>query len=156
MLCLGIIYASGLTLIGLDFGLLIGVVSGLVSIVPFLGFILGLCVALIVALFQFGTWWGLLGVVAVFTIGQVAESVVLQPKLLGDKIGLHPVAVIFAVLAGGNLFGLTGVLLALPAAAVIMVLLREARDRYINSDLYNDDDQNAQEVPAIGDERESS
>lgn len=157
MLCLGIIYASGLTLIGLDFGLLIGVVSGLVSIVPFLGFILGLCVALIVALFQFGTWWGLLGVVAVFTIGQVAESVVLQPKLLGDKIGLHPVAVIFAVLAGGNLFGLTGVLLALPAAAVIMVLLREARDRYINSDLYNaDDDHNDHEMPAIGDDRESS
>lgn len=159
MLCLGIIYAGGLTLLGLDFGLLIGVVSGLVSIVPFLGFILGLCIALIVALFQFGTWWGLLGVVAVFAIGQVAESVVLQPKLLGDKIGLHPVAVIFAVLAGGNLFGLTGVLLALPAAAIIMVLLREAKDRYKRSDLYNAEDEHDhpnKEVPAIGDNRESS
>jgi len=70
-------------------------------------------------------------------LGQVAESVVLQPKLLGDKIGLHPVAVIFAVLAGGHLFGLTGVLLALPAAAVIMVLLREVKDRYKNSALYD-------------------
>ncbi|WP_249977542.1 AI-2E family transporter [Vreelandella olivaria] len=137
MLCLGIIYALGLTVMGLNFGLLIGVVSGLVSIVPFLGFIVGLGVALIVALFQFDTWWALLGVLAVFSIGQVAESVVLQPKLLGDKIGLHPVAVIFAVLAGGNLFGLTGVLLALPAAAVIMVLLREVKERYQSSTLYD-------------------
>lgn len=137
MLCLGVIYAVGLTLMGLNFGLLIGVISGLVSIVPFLGFIVGLGVALIVALFQFDTWWALLGVLAVFSIGQVAESVVLQPKLLGDKIGLHPVAVIFAVLAGGNLFGFTGVLLALPAAAVIMVLLKELKDRYQGSVLYD-------------------
>ncbi|WP_422102173.1 AI-2E family transporter [Vreelandella sp.] len=137
MLCLGIIYAVGLTLLGLNFGLLIGVLSGLVSIVPFLGFIVGLVIALVVALFQFDTWWALLGVIAVFGLGQVAESVVLQPKLLGDKIGLHPVAVIFAVLAGGHLFGLTGVLLALPAAAVIMVLLREVKDRYKNSALYD-------------------
>ncbi|WP_447556172.1 AI-2E family transporter [Vreelandella sp. EE22] len=139
MLCLGVIYAVGLTLMGLNFGLLIGVVSGLVSIVPFLGFIVGLGVALIVAFFQFDTWWGLLGVLAVFSVGQVAESVVLQPKLLGDKIGLHPVAVIFAVLAGGSLFGFTGVLLALPAAAVIMVLLREVIDRYKKSELYGED-----------------
>ncbi|MFG6667375.1 AI-2E family transporter [Halomonas sp. HNIBRBA4712] len=139
MLSLGVIYALGLTLIGLNFGLLIGVVSGLVSIVPFLGFIVGLGVALIVAFFQFESWWGLAGVLAVFSVGQVMESVVLQPKLLGDKIGLHPVAVIFAVLAGGTLFGLTGVLLALPAAAVIMVLLREAIERYKKSELYGDD-----------------
>ncbi|GEK51109.1 AI-2E family transporter [Vreelandella venusta] len=137
MLCLGIIYAAGLTLMGLNFGLLIGVVSGLVSIVPFLGFIVGLVVALIVALFQFDTWWAVLGVIAVFGIGQAAESVILQPKLLGDKIGLHPVAVIFAVLAGGDLFGLTGVLLALPVAAIIMVLLREIKDRYKGSALYD-------------------
>ncbi|CAM3979093.1 AI-2E family transporter [Vreelandella rituensis] len=137
MLCLGGIYSIGLTLMGLSFGLLIGLVAGLASIVPFLGFILGLGVALIVALFQFGTWWAVLGVVAVFSLGQVAESVVLQPKLLGDKIGLHPVAVIFAVLAGGSLFGFTGVLLALPAAAVIMVLLREINERYKHSRLYD-------------------
>lgn len=137
MLCLGIIYALGLTVMGLNFGLLIGVVSGLVSIVPFLGFIVGLGIALIVALFQFDSWWPLLGVLAVFSTGQIVESAVLQPKLLGDKIGLHPVAVIFAVLAGGNLFGLTGVLLALPAAAVIMVLLREIKDRYKGSALYD-------------------
>ncbi|MBT2772100.1 AI-2E family transporter [Halomonas sp. ISL-60] len=138
MLCLGIIYAVGLTLMGLNFGLLIGFVSGLVSIVPFLGFIVGLVIALVVALFQYATWWAVLGVILVFSIGQMAESVILQPKLLGDKIGLHPVAVIFAVLAGGNLFGLTGVLLALPVAAVILVLLKEVKVRYQDSELYDD------------------
>lgn len=138
MLCLGVIYAVGLTLMGLNFGLLIGVISGLVSIVPFLGFIVGLSSALVVALFQFDSWWALVGVLGVFSLGQVIESVVLQPKLLGDKIGLHPVAVIFAVLAGGNLFGLTGVLLALPAASVIMVLLKEVKERYQNSALYDE------------------
>lgn len=144
MLCLGIIYAVGLTLMGLNFGLLIGFVSGLVSIVPFLGFIVGLVIALIVALFQFATWWAVVGVILVFSIGQMAESVILQPKLLGDKIGLHPVAVIFAVLAGGNLFGLTGVLLALPVAAVILVLLKEVKVRYQHSELYDDKNTNKQ------------
>ncbi|MGO2055113.1 MAG: AI-2E family transporter, partial [Halomonadaceae bacterium] len=138
MLCLGIIYAVGLTLMGLNFGLLIGFISGLVSIVPFLGFIVGLVIALVVALFQYATWWAVLGVILVFSIGQMAESVILQPKLLGDKIGLHPVAVIFAVLAGGNLFGLTGVLLALPVAAVILVLLKEVKVRYQHSELYDE------------------
>ncbi|PWV82938.1 AI-2E family transporter [Halomonas sp. A11-A] len=137
MLSLGVIYGLGLTLMGVRFGVLIGLISGLASIVPFLGFIVGISIALIVAFFQFGTWLALLGVVAVFSIGQAIESTVLQPKLLGDRIGLHPVAVIFAVLAGGNLFGFTGVLLALPAAAVIMVLLRELNERYKNSTLYD-------------------
>lgn len=147
MLCLGIIYAVGLTLMGLNFGLLIGFVSGLVSIVPFLGFIVGLVIALVVALFQYATWWAVVGVILVFSIGQMAESVVLQPKLLGDKIGLHPVAVIFAVLAGGKLFGLTGVLLALPVAAVILVLLKEVKVRYQHSELY--DDKNTDDKPKI-------
>lgn len=138
MLCLGIIYAIGLTLLGVRFGLLIGLLSGLASIVPYLGVIVGISVAGVVAFFQSGEWWMLLGVAAVFGFGQVVESVVLQPKLLGDKIGLHPVAVIFAVLAGGNLFGFTGVLLALPAAAVIMVLLRELNARYKSSALYDE------------------
>ncbi|MFC2990706.1 MULTISPECIES: AI-2E family transporter [Halomonas] len=137
MLCLGGIYAIGLTLLGVSFGLLIGLLSGLASIVPYLGVIVGISVAGVVAFFQVGEWWMLLGVAAVFGFGQIVESVVLQPKLLGNKIGLHPVAVIFAVLAGGNLFGFTGVLLALPAAAVIMVLLRELNERYKNSPLYD-------------------
>jgi predicted PurR-regulated permease PerM len=147
MLCLGVIYAVGLTLMGLNFGLLIGFVSGLVSIVPFLGFIVGMAIALVVALFQYGTWWAVLGVILVFSVGQMAESVILQPKLLGDKIGLHPVAVIFAVLAGGSLFGLTGVLLALPVAAVILVLLKEVKIRYQHSELY--DDNNTDKHPSI-------
>lgn len=137
MLCLGGIYALGLSLLGLNVGLIIGVIAGLASIVPFLGFIVGISIALAVALFQIGTLWSIIGVVAVFAIGQTVESVVLQPKLLGDKIGLHPVAVIFAVLAGGELFGFMGVLLALPAAAVVMVLLRELLERYKNSTLYD-------------------
>ncbi|MCS2610169.1 AI-2E family transporter [Halomonas dongshanensis] len=147
MVALGAIYALGLTLMGLNFGLLIGFIAGLASIVPFLGFIVGICVALVVALFQYGSWLAILGVVVVFAIGQTVESVVLQPKLLGDKIGLHPVAVIFAVLAGGQLFGFVGVLLALPAAAVLMVLLRELNERYKHSALFDADYAAPQERP---------
>ncbi|GED21922.1 AI-2E family transporter [Halomonas halmophila] len=137
MLCLGVIYAIGLTLLGVRFGLLIGLLSGLASIVPYLGVIVGISVAGLVAFFQSGELWMLVGVAAVFGFGQFVESIVLQPKLLGDKIGLHPVAVIFAVLAGGQLFGFTGVLLALPVAAMVMVVLRYLHDRYKNSSLYD-------------------
>ncbi|MDN3523825.1 AI-2E family transporter [Halomonas sabkhae] len=137
MLCLGVIYAVGLTLLGVRFGLLIGLLSGLASIVPYLGVIVGISVAGLVAFFQSGELWMLVGVAAVFGFGQFVESIVLQPKLLGDKIGLHPVAVIFAVLAGGQLFGFTGVLLALPVAAMVMVVLRYLHDRYKNSSLYD-------------------
>ncbi|MDZ7853087.1 MAG: AI-2E family transporter [Halomonas sp.] len=138
MLCLGVIYAVGLTLLGVRFGLLIGMLAGLASIVPYLGVIVGISVAGVVAFFQFGDWLILLGVAGVFGLGQLVESVVLQPKLLGNKIGLHPVAVIFAVLAGGQLFGFTGVLLALPVAAVVMVVLRYLHEHYKNSTLYDD------------------
>ena len=145
MLTLGAVYAVGLTVMGLRFGLLIGMAAGLASIVPFLGFIVGISVALLVAFFQFDSWLALLGVLIVFSIGQLLESVVLQPKLLGDRIGLHPVAVIFAVLAGGSLFGFTGVLLALPAAAVIIVLLRELKERYVSSTLYDAEQQDSRD-----------
>ncbi|WP_110647211.1 AI-2E family transporter [Salinicola peritrichatus] len=137
MLSLGIIYAMGLSVLGLNFGLLIGLLAGLASIVPYLGVIVGIVTAGVVAFFQFGEWVPLLGVLVVFGIGQVVESTLLQPLLLGDKIGLHPVAVIFAVLAGGQLFGFTGILLALPVAAVIMVLLRYVYHRYRRSRLYD-------------------
>ncbi|MCA0973345.1 AI-2E family transporter [Halomonas denitrificans] len=137
MLCLGVIYAVGLTLLGVRFGLLIGLLSGLASIVPYLGVIVGITVAGVVAFFQFGDWLILLGVALVFGFGQLVESTLLQPKLLGDKIGLHPVAVIFAVLAGGQLFGFTGVLLALPVAAMVMVVLRYLHETYKNSSLYD-------------------
>lgn len=137
MLCLGVIYAIGLTLFGIRFGLLIGLLSGLASIVPYLGVIVGITVAGLVAFFQFHDPLMLLAVLGVFGFGQLVESVVLQPKLLGDKIGLHPVAVIFAVLAGGQLAGFTGVLLALPVAAVVMVVLRYLHENYKKSSLYD-------------------
>jgi len=137
MLALGIIYASGLMLVGLELGLLIGLLAGLAAIVPYMGFIIGISAAMIAGLFQFGgAPYPLLGIAAVFMVGQALEGMVLTPLLVGDRIGLHPVAVIFAILAGGEMFGFTGVLLALPVAAVIMVLLRHVHDLYKESDIY--------------------
>ena len=138
MLALGIFYGAGLALVGLSVGPLIGMIAGLLSFVPYLGFIIGFGAAVIAVLVQYGDWAHLLLVCGVFVIGQLLEGYVLVPKLVGDKIGLHPVAVIFAVLAGGYLFGFLGVLLALPAASVILVLLRYLTERYRLSELYTD------------------
>ena len=137
MLCLGTVYALGLWLVGLDFALLIGMIAGLVSFVPYLGFIVGIVLASLAAYLQFHEFMPLLGVVAVFGVGQALEGMLLTPLLVGDKIGLHPVAVIFAVLAGGQLFGFVGILLALPVAAVMMVLVRYAHEHYLRSSLYH-------------------
>ncbi len=136
MMALGGIYAIGLSLIGLKYSLLIGVVAGLASIVPYLGFVVGIAVASVTAFFQFHLGWELALVALVFGIGQAIEGMVLTPWLVGDRIGLHPVAVIFAILAGGQLFGMVGVLLALPVGAVIMVLLRHVHDNYKESEFY--------------------
>ena len=136
MLGLAIIYSTGLWLVGLDVALLIGFMAGLVSFVPYLGFIVGIVVATLAALVQFQDATHLLYVAIVFGVGQIIEGTVLTPLLVGDRIGLHPVAVIFAVLAGGQLFGFLGVLLALPVAAVLMVLVRHAHSRYKTSVLY--------------------
>lgn len=136
MLALSAIYSIGLWLAGLDLALLIGMLAGLVSFVPYLGFIIGVLAAGVAVLVQTQDWFALLPVLAVFGVAQVIESALLTPWLVGDRIGLHPVAVIFAVLAGGQLFGFVGVLLALPAAAVIAVLLRHAHARYLRSGLY--------------------
>jgi len=139
MLALSVIYSIGLMLMGLDLGLLIGLLAGLASIVPYLGAIVGIGAGLLAAFFQFGDITHIVLVVVVFGVGQTLEGTVLTPKLVGDRIGLHPVAVIFAVLAGGQLFGFVGILLALPAAAVIMVLLRRVHLNYRNSRLYNEE-----------------
>ena len=140
MLLLGIVYAVGLQLIGLEVGLIIGMVAGLASIIPYLGFAVGIIAALIATLFQFGVdWMQLALVVIVFMIGQAVEGYILQPFLLGDKIGLSPVAVVFAVLAGAQLAGFWGMLIALPVAAVIVVLLRHVREAYEHSQLYGSD-----------------
>jgi predicted PurR-regulated permease PerM len=136
MVALGMVYGIGLVIIDLDYALLIGLLAGLASVVPYLGFCVGFLVAMLVAFFQFDAYWGMILVAVVFAIGQMLESMVLTPLLIGDRIGLHPVAVIFAVLAGGQLFGFTGVLLALPVAAVMMVLLRHLHHSYRNSVLY--------------------
>ena len=136
MLILGILYGVGLEVIGLDVGILIGVVAGVLTFVPYLGPATVIVLGGLAALIQFGDWQHLVGVLAVFGIGQVIESMWLTPKLVGDRIGLHPAAVIFAVLAGGQLFGFLGMLLALPVAAIANVLLRYAHERYTHSRLY--------------------
>jgi predicted PurR-regulated permease PerM len=137
MFLLGVVYAVGLQLIGLQVGLIIGMIAGLASIIPYLGFGVGIIAAVIASLFQFGLDWTHLALVAlVFGIGQIIEGYVLQPFLLGDKIGLSPVAVVFAVLAGAQLAGFLGMLIALPVAAVIVVLLKHVREFYERSALY--------------------
>lgn len=144
MLGLGTFYSAGLWLIGLNLALLVGFIAGLASVVPYLGVIVGVTAATIATVFQFDPFWlPLLLVWAIYIIGQLLEGFILTPWLVGDRIGLHPVAVIFAVLAGGRLFGFTGVLLALPVAAVVMVLLRHAHDRYLRSAFYGSDEREA-------------
>ena len=139
MLILGVMYGVGLWAVGLDLGILIGVIGGLLTFVPYLGPAAVIVLGGIAALVQFGDWQHLAGVAVVFTIGQIIESYWLTPKLVGDRIGLHPMAVIFAVLAGGQLFGFLGMLLALPVAAVTNVLLHYAHERYTASRLYAGD-----------------
>lgn len=137
MFLLGVVYAVGLQVIGLEVGLIIGMIAGLASIIPYLGFGVGIIAAVIATLFQFGLdWMQLALVLLVFMVGQAIEGYVLQPFLLGDKIGLSPVAVVFAVLAGAQLAGFLGMLIALPVAAVIVVLLRHVRENYEKSQLY--------------------
>jgi predicted PurR-regulated permease PerM len=136
MLGLAFIYTIGLWIVGLDSAFLIGMLAGLVSFVPYLGFIVGIVLAGFAVLIQYGDAVHLLYVVAVFGVGQLIEGFVLSPWLVGDRIGLHPVAVIFAVMAGGQLFGFFGVLLALPVAAVVLVLLRHSHELYLQSSFY--------------------
>ena len=138
MIALGTIYAVGLQLVGLKLGLLIGMVAGLISFIPYLGATTGVVLAVVAALVQAQGFdlQLLLLVGVVFVVGQMLESYVLTPRIVGDKIGLHPMAVIFAIMAGGQLFGFLGMLMALPVAAVANVLLRYAKDRYRQSDLY--------------------
>ncbi|WP_210397837.1 AI-2E family transporter [Motiliproteus sediminis] len=150
MLCLGVVYAVGLSIIGLDLALVLGMVAGLASIVPYMGFVVGIAASLIAAMMQFGDPLYLVFVALVFGAGQALEGMVLTPLLVGDKIGLHPVAVIFAIMAGGQLFGFTGILLALPVAAVIMVLLRHLHEGYRDSPLYH-----ARPAPVVSVEKES-
>jgi predicted PurR-regulated permease PerM len=147
LVCLGvgIYYAAALSLIRLEFGLIIGVLAGILTFIPYVGFATGLVLALSLALIQFGNFSGLLSVLIVFAIGQVLESNILAPKLVGERVHLHPVWVIFALLAFGSIFGFLGVLLALPATAVIGVLVRFMLGRYLASPLYDPDNRRSRE-----------
>jgi predicted PurR-regulated permease PerM len=127
---LAIIYTVGLMIVGLDFAVAIGVLAGLVSFVPYLGLFVGVALASLAALVQIGGIAPVGGVILVFVVGQMIEGTLLTPKLVGTRIGLHPVIVIFAVMAGGQLFGFLGILLALPAAAVLSVLVRFGFEHY--------------------------
>lgn len=131
MFALSTIYAVGLGLVGVKFALAIGVFAGIVSFVPYLGLVLGIGLASLTVLAEPSPLLMLAGIVAVFVVAQLIEGSILTPKLVGDQIGLHPVLVIFAIAAGGQLFGFFGILLALPAAAVLSVLVRFAFDRYL-------------------------
>jgi predicted PurR-regulated permease PerM len=136
MVALATYYAAALALAGFDLALPVGVFTGLAVFVPYLGFGLGLAMALLAALLQFGTLGALAWVGLIYGIGQVLESFLLTPRLVGERIGLSPLAVIFALLAFGQLFGFVGVLVALPASAVAVVAARRLRAGYLASRLY--------------------
>ena len=136
MLLMSAFYAAGLWLAGLELAIPIGLIAGLLGFVPYLGITIGIVLALLASALQFTTLGQFIPVLVVFGVGQTLESFLLTPWLVGDRIGLHPVVVIFALLAGGQLFGFTGVLLALPVSAAIAVGLRHAKTSYLASNLY--------------------
>jgi predicted PurR-regulated permease PerM len=135
-LTLATYYAVALAVIGLPFGIVVGLVAGILTFIPYVGATTGFVVSLAIALAQFGDWTRILMVVGVFVVGQALEGNVLTPKLVGDRVGLHPVWIIFALLAGGALFGFLGLLLAVPVAASLGVLVRFFIARYLESSLY--------------------
>jgi predicted PurR-regulated permease PerM len=136
MAALSVYYSVGLMIAGFDLALPLGVFTGLAVAIPYVGFGLGLALSLLAALLQFGSLAGVLAVAAVYGLGQVLESFVLTPRLVGERIGLGPLAVIFALMAFGQLFGFVGVLIALPASAVALVALRRMQAAYVASRLY--------------------
>lgn len=136
MLLMAAFYAIGLALFGLDLALPIGIFTGLAMFIPYLGFGIGLILAVLAGLLQFASIKALVMVAVVYGIGQVVESLYLTPRLVGERIGLHPLAVIFALLAFGQVFGFVGVLIALPLSAVLLVALRRIKQRYMTSRLY--------------------
>lgn len=134
---LGLFYGIGLSVAGLNFGLLIGLFAGLISFIPYVGSMIGLVLAIGVAVVQFWPDYFMVGVIAaIFFVGQFFEGNILQPRLVGSSVGLHPVWLMFALFAFGSLFGFVGMLVAVPSAAAIAVLVRFALERYLDSDLY--------------------
>ncbi|KIG03241.1 AI-2E family transporter [Caballeronia concitans] len=138
MALLAVFYSIALSMTGVEIALPIGLFTGFAVFIPYVGFALGLVLALIAGVLQFGGWYGLAAVAAVYGAGQILESCFLVPKLVGNRIGLHPLAVIFALLAFGQLFGFFGVLLALPVSAILAAVLGDLQRRYMASALYRD------------------
>jgi len=136
MVALAVYYSVGLTLFGFDLAVPVGVFTGLAVFIPYVGFGLGLVLALVSGVLQFSGWHGVIGVAVVFGIGQLLESFVLTPRLVGERIGMSPLTVIFALLAFGHLFGFVGVLIALPVSAVLVVAVRRLRELYLASELF--------------------
>lgn len=136
MLALCAFYSIGLSIAGLDMALSIGLIAGLLSFVPFVGFALGFALSLVLAILQFTSLHDIVPILVVFGLGQIVESYILTPFLVGDRIGLHPAVIIFALMAGGQLFGFPGVLLALPVSAAISIGLKHLKTSYLNSQAY--------------------
>ena len=136
MIALAVYYSVGLSLFGFDLAVPVGVFTGLAVFIPYVGFGLGLILALISGVLQFSGWHGVIGVAVVFGIGQLLEGFVLTPRLVGERIGMSPLTVIFALLAFGHLFGFVGVLIALPVSAVLVVAVRRTREVYLASELF--------------------
>lgn len=136
MLILAVYYSAALAIAGFDVALPVGIITGLFVFIPYIGFGFGLILALIAAVLQFEGFQGLIAVAIIYSIGQALESFILTPYLVGERIGLHPVAVIFALMAFGQLFGFAGVLLALPASAIVSVAVKHLHDGYIDSTFY--------------------
>ena len=136
MVALAVYYSVGLALFGFDLAVPVGVFTGLAVFIPYVGFGLGLVLALISGVLQFSGWHGIVGVAVVFGLGQMLEGFVLTPRLVGERIGMSPLTVIFALLAFGHLFGFVGVLIALPVSAVLVVAVRRVRELYLASDLF--------------------
>jgi predicted PurR-regulated permease PerM len=129
-------YSTCLAIAGFDVALPVGILTGMLVFIPYLGFGLGLVLALIAAVLQFTDWSGVIAVAIIYGVGQVIEGFVLTPRLVGERIGLHPLAVIFALLAFGHLFGFAGVLVALPVSALLVVAVGRLRGMYLQSRLY--------------------
>jgi len=136
MLTLAAFYSIGLALFGFDLALPVGVFTGLAIFIPYVGFGFGLLLALLAGILQFASWYGVIAVAVVFGVGQLIESLWLTPRLVGERIGMDPLMVIFALLAFGHLFGFVGVLIALPVSALLVVAVRRLRTLYLDSPLY--------------------
>jgi predicted PurR-regulated permease PerM len=135
-LVLSLFYCIGFIIVGLDFAFTVGLITGCLAFIPYFGFLIGAIAAISIAFAQFSDWQSIGGVTLVLLIGQTLEANVLTPKLIGERIGLHPVWIIFSLLSGGILFGFLGILLAMPVAAVVGVLVRFALSKYYQSSYY--------------------